>query len=61
MPFRAEVSGNARGGFQFELVPLPIIEGKRVAGVSFQARQGQASGGIQTAAQQTDGLFTCGR
>jgi hypothetical protein len=45
------MGGNPRSGFQFELVPLSVIEGKRVAGISFAARQGQAGGGIQTAAQ----------
>src|SRR5258708_2035745 len=40
-------------GFQLDAVPLPVIEGKGIACVTFEARQSQTGGGIQPAAQQT--------
>ena len=54
VPLRAERRRHARGRLQFDLVPLPVIERERVAGVALAPRQRQAGGGIEAAAQQAD-------
>ena len=56
VPRAPRVSRDARRGFQFDAVPLAVIERERVALVAIAACQGQAGGGIETAAQQADGL-----
>ena len=47
----AKVPGHARRGLEFDLVPLAVIEGERVALETLPAGDSQAGGGIQSSAQ----------
>ena len=48
----AEDLRDARGRGQLLFVPLAVVEGERVAGVSIAPRQREAGGGIESAAEQ---------
>ena len=47
-----------RGGLHLDVMALAVIERKAVAGIAFLARDGEAGGRIETAAQQTNGAFS---
>ena len=49
--------GHARRGLQLDLVPLPVVERERVAGVPLAARERQAGGGVEASGEQADGLL----
>ena len=51
MPRGAERFRKARGGIEFVLVPLAVIERQSVAGEAVAAREREAGGGIESAAQ----------
>jgi len=52
---RAKGLGNARGCFDFLLMALAVIKGKGVTFKALLACNGQTCGGIESAAEQTDG------
>lgn len=51
---RAERFSRAFRCFQFNAVPLPVIERQGITGKAFPARPRQTCGGVETTAQQTD-------
>jgi len=51
----SEGFGNAGGGGDFDGVALAVIERKRETVEAFTAREGEANGGVEPTAQQTDG------
>ena len=56
VPLHSERRRHPRRRLQLDLVPLPVIEGERVAGVSIAPRQRQAGGRIEASAQQAHGF-----
>src|SRR5262249_34150104 len=56
MLFSAEDRSDARGGGEFVLMALAVIEGERIAGESIAACEREAGSGIESAAQQADRL-----
>ena len=57
VPLHAERCGHPRRGLQLDLMPLPVIERERIAGVPSAARQRQASRGIEASGEQANGLL----
>ena len=57
---RAQLLGDVGGGLHFDLMPLAVIKGEAVTGVAFFARDGEAGGRIEPAAEQADGAFRIG-
>ena len=48
---RAKVPSHARRSLEFNLVPLAVIEGERVALVAVAPGDAQAGGGVESSAQ----------
>src|SRR5580704_12143439 len=65
MADRAQAGGDLFRAFELDAMPLAVIERERVAIESIAARERQACGGIQAAAQQADsfhlGSFSASR
>jgi hypothetical protein len=53
---RAKMGGYARGRFQLDAMALAIIERKRVALIAIASGDAKAGGGVESAAQETDGF-----
>ena len=57
---RAELLGHVGGRLHFDLMALAVIKGQTVTGIAFFARDGEASGRIQSTAEQANRAFRIG-
>jgi len=57
---RAELFGDLRGCVHFDVMALAVVERQAIASEAFLAGDGETSGGIEAAAEQTDGGYLWG-